>query len=87
MAAGGPGDHPLTDILNFKLEVYNKECDELIKQISKFVSRHTLSEMFDWFDNFSATDNQLKAFENNLSQKLEELKTEAKINGWEIENK
>ncbi len=83
MAAGGPGDHPLTDILNFNLDVYNKECDELIKQISKFVSRHKLYEMFDWLDNFSATENQLKELERNLIQKLEELKAEARINGWE----
>lgn len=83
MAAGGPGDHPLTDILNFNLDVYNIECDELIRQISKFVSRNKLYEMFDWFDNFSATENQLKELERNLTQKLEEFKAEARINGWE----
>ena len=83
MAAGGPGDHPLTDILNFNLDVYNKECDGLIRRISKFVSIKNLYEMFDWFDNFSATEDQLKAFEEKLSIKLNELRAMAEYNGWE----
>lgn len=84
MAAGGPGDHPLTDIINFNLKVYNSECDELVREISKLVSRHKLYEMFDWFDNFSATESQLKNFEVELKEKLEKLKVNAKNNGWEV---
>ena len=84
MAAGGPGDHPLTDIINFNLKVYNSECDELVREISKLVSRHELYEMFDWFDNFSATESQLKNFEVELKEKLEKLKVNAKNNGWEV---
>lgn len=84
MAAGGPGDHPLTDIVNFNLKVYNSECDELVREISKLVSRHELYEMFDWFDNFSTTENQLKNFEVELKEKLENLKVNAKNNGWEV---
>ena len=84
MPAGGPGDHPLTDIVNFKLEVYNPECDELIRQLSKLVSMNQLYEMFDWFDNFSVTPNQLKNFEILLREKLEKVKVDALNNGWEI---
>jgi len=84
MAAGGPGDHPLTDIVNFNLKVYNKECDELITEISKLVSMNELYEMFDWFDNFSATESQLENFEVELKEKLEKLKVNAKNNGWEV---
>lgn len=84
MAAGGPGDHPLTDIVNFNLKVYNSECDELVREISKLVSRHELYEMFDWFDNFSATEIQLERFEIELKEKLEKLKEKAKSNGWEV---
>ncbi|EKT4550760.1 hypothetical protein JE952_002416 [Flavobacterium psychrophilum] len=83
MAAGGPGDHPITDIINFNLKVYNKECDELIKEISKLVSMNQLYEMFDWFDNFSATKSKLKNFEIELNKKLEKLKANAKDKGWE----
>lgn len=84
MAAGGPGDHPLTDIVNFNLKVYNSECDELVRQISKLVSKHELYEMFDWFDNFSATESQLEKFEIELKKKLENLKEKAKSDGWEV---
>ncbi|MFM1998498.1 MAG: hypothetical protein RL204_445 [Bacteroidota bacterium] len=84
MAAGGPGDHPLTDIVNFNLKVYNKKCDELIREISNLVSMHKLYEMFDWVDNFSATESQLENFEVELLEKLEKLKVDAKNNGWEV---
>ena len=85
MAAGGPGDHPLTDIVRFNFEVvYNEKCDNLVKEISKFVSIQELYEMFDWFDNFSATKNQLDKFEIELKSKLEELKQKARENGLEI---
>jgi len=85
MAAGGPGDHPLTDIVKFNLEVYNENCDKLVREISKFVSFQELYEMFDWFDNFSATKKQLKNFENELNIKLNELKLQAQKNGYEID--
>jgi hypothetical protein len=84
MAAGGPGDHPLTDVVNFNLKVYNKECDEIIREISKLVSLNQLYEMFDWFDNFSATKSQLENFEVELNEKLKKLKVNAKSNGWEV---
>jgi len=85
MAAGGPGDHPLTDIVRFNLEVYNENCDKLVREISKLVSLHELYELFDWFDNFSATEQQLTNFENELNIKLNELKLRAQKNGYEIE--
>jgi hypothetical protein len=84
MAAGGPTDHPLTDIVRFNLEVYNKTCDELVKEISKYVSLQDLFGMFDWVDNFSASKSDLDKFEKQLRNKLQELKNEAINNGWEI---
>jgi|688.fasta_scaffold354716_2 hypothetical protein len=86
MAAGGPGDHPLTDIINFNLNVYNKECDELIRQISKYTSINQLYEMFNWFDNFYITELQLKEFETTLKLRLDELIKNAEDNGWENKN-
>lgn len=67
MAAGGPGDHPLSDILNFDHLVYNEKCDALVKELSKYLSNHDLYLMFDWFEP------QLADFEIRLSKKLEEL--------------
>ena len=83
MPAGGPGDHPRTDILNFDLDVYDKKCDKLIRKISKYVSNHELYEMFDWIDNFTATKEELTEFEKKLSQKLAEIESNADSNGWE----
>lgn len=85
MAAGGPTDHPLTDIVRYNLEVYNKTCDGLVREISKYVSLQDLFEMFDWFDNFSASKSDLEKFEIQLNEKLAELKNEAHKNGWEIQ--
>ena len=84
MAAGGPGDHPLMDIINYNLEAYNKRFDELISEISKFVSSDRLSEMFDWNEHISISKEQLKEFEITLEKKLSELKEQAIENGWEI---
>ncbi len=84
MAAGGPGDHPLTDIVKFNLDVYNETCDELVRNISKYASLQELYELFDWIDNFSASALDLEKFENSLKSELLELKKKANNNGWEI---
>lgn len=73
MAAGGPGDNPLSDILNFGHLVYNERCDALVKELSKYFSGYDLYVMFDWFVPYSATESQLKEFELILSNKLEEV--------------
>jgi len=81
MVAGGLGDHPLTDVLNFKLTVYGKVCDDLIRQISKFVSINTMYHMWDWFKYENQNNNA--EFEAILRLKLNQLQNEAKLNGWE----
>ena len=53
--------------------VYNKKCDELVKELSKHFSGYELSVMFDWFEPYSATESQLEAFEKILKDKLEEV--------------
>jgi hypothetical protein len=84
MPAGGPGDHPLTDILRFNLDVYSKTCDSLIREISKFTSFDDLYEMFDWFNISSDSKYKLEEFELQLKAKLSELREKAKNDGWEI---
>ena len=42
MAAGGPGDHPLKDILHFDMNVYDAECDNLIRELAKYVPESIL---------------------------------------------
>lgn len=73
MAAGGPNDHPLSDILNFEHRVYNEKCDALVKELSKYFSGYELVVMFDWFEPYAATEKQLEDFEKLLRDKLEEV--------------
>jgi hypothetical protein len=44
MPNGKPGDHPLTDILVHKLEVYGAEADELIRRIGSLGGQRELEE-------------------------------------------
>jgi hypothetical protein len=84
MAAGGPGDHPLTDVLKYHLEVYGKTCDSLIIEIAKFVSFYELSEMFEWFDIHPDSQSDIDIFETQLKEKLQYLREKAKKDGWDL---
>ena len=77
MAAGGPGDHPLKDILYFDMNVYDNECDNIIKELSKYISEDELYESIDWFSTFSMTKSQLLDFKFMLSEKLMVLKNQS----------
>jgi hypothetical protein len=47
MPNGTAGDHPLTDILFHKVEVYGRDADDLIRKISELSSRRELEEWWD----------------------------------------
>ena len=47
MPNGKPGDHPLTDILVHRREVYGPEVDDLIRGISEFSSKY---ELYEWWN-------------------------------------
>ena len=32
MTSGGPGDHPLSDVIHYGLEVYGEEADKLLSR-------------------------------------------------------
>ena len=83
MVAGGAGDHPLTDIIRFNLDVYSKNCDSLIREISKLVSLNDLFDMFDWFDISKDSKSKVEEFELLLKAKLQELREKARNDGWE----
>jgi hypothetical protein len=84
MAAGGPGDHPMTDVVKYNLDVFGKTCDSLIREIAKLVSFFELSEMFDWFEIHPDSQPEIEKFELQLKEKLQELKEKAKKDGWEL---
>ena len=47
MTAGGPGDHPLTDVINYDIEMYGKEADQLLKILESLVSPR---ELWEWWE-------------------------------------
>ena len=74
MAAGGPGDHPLKDILHFDMHVFDDECDAIIRELSTYMSENDMYDGIDWFSTFSMTASQLDEFKETLLQKLVALK-------------
>jgi hypothetical protein len=84
MSAGGPGDHPITDIVLYNLPVYGEPCDGLIKDIANLTSVKAMYEMFDWCSISTTSKARIKEFEKELMVKLLELKNNARLNGWEI---
>ncbi|MEO8533634.1 MAG: hypothetical protein ABI441_07785 [Flavobacterium sp.] len=70
MAAGGPGDHPLKDILHFQMNVYDTECDNLIRELSTYLSESVLYKTIDWSTAFSNNESVLKDFKAELLEKL-----------------
>lgn len=79
MATGKPGDHPLSDILIHKLEVYGPEADELIRGISEFSSRHELYEWWNADINWS-TDRDLVL--RKAQARFAELFQRSRMSGW-----
>jgi len=82
MAAGGPNDHPLSDILTYNLNVYNIQCDNLIKQLSKFYSNDFLFELIDWPFDDNLSYSELDKLEKRLLNLLITAKSNAENNDW-----
>ena len=81
MAAGGPGDHPLTDILNFRLPVYGTEADDIIRQLDQLMGRQRLGTWFEENRLWSMPPNDvLKKVSVTRDQELKR----AKAAGWEV---
>jgi len=74
MAAGGPGDHPLKDILHFEMNVYDEECDNLIRELSRYVPENELYKSIDWSTAFNTNETVLKDLKIELLKKFEFLK-------------
>lgn len=80
MANGDKGDHPLTDILYQKLEVYGPEADGLIRNISELCSRCELGQ---WWESEIGWSRNADFVITKARRRLEELLSRAKESGWE----
>jgi len=81
MANGTPGDHPLTDILQHRLDVYGKEIDDLIRKIAGLSSRRELDE---WWEKEIGWSCERSTLLEKARRRRMELAERAKQAGWEI---
>jgi hypothetical protein len=79
MPNGRKHDHPLTDILTWKIPRFSAEADRLVTEIVRLGGRKELESTFNLF-----APPPLPEFENKLRAIHERLYTEAKRRGWEV---
>ena len=77
---GKPGDHPLTDILNHKINLFSPAVSALMREIVAFGGKKELEEKIDWF-----SPPPLEVLEAKLKETRDRLREEAEDSGWEID--
>ena len=77
--SGKRGDHPLTDILVYGMEIYSPEANELIREISELSSRRELYEWWDAEINWSE-DRELVLAKSEA--RYTELMQRSRSSGW-----
>jgi hypothetical protein len=80
---GKPGDHPLTDLIVHKQEVYGRETDELIRRIAALCSRR---ELDDWWEREIGWSKDSEMIFRKATARHAELLKRAKESGWETES-
>ena len=81
MAAGGPGDHPLSDVLNYGIEVYGVEADNLLKKLGSLLSTRELNIFWETEIGWQC-DKDIA--HRKFSEKLQWAEERARDSGWEI---
>ncbi len=81
MAAGGPGDHPLTDVINYDIETYGKEADDLLKKLWPLMSRR---ELWEWWEKEIGWECKPETALLKIKDQYLIAQGRAKNSGWEI---
>lgn len=87
---GKPGDHPLTDILAYRLEVFGAVADALIREICDLGGHEQLERQFDLlsidprFQRLDRPPLDVPQFEAELQRLRDDLRAEAVRRGWEV---
>ena len=80
MAAGGPGDHPISDVVVYQLEVYGVEGDKNLGRLSELLSDQELYKFWEAEIGWQcAPELAVKKF----AEKLLWAENRAKQSGWE----
>jgi hypothetical protein len=77
---GKQGDHPLTDILGYKIEVYGAETDDLIRKIARLCSQRELDT---WWEREVHWSQDRDLVLRKARACYEELLKRARESGWE----
>jgi hypothetical protein len=85
MPNGKPGDHPYTDIVVHKRDVYSQRAADLVREIASLSDekgRHQLADLL-WrdYDEFGKPD--VAKLERVLMEIRDDLKAQAKSRGFE----
>ena len=88
MPSGGPGDHPVPDIVHWRRPVYSLEVDTLIAELSELLDAPRLEEFLDgqritWMD--PAVDELARA-QTALAAERDRLYRSAQARGWDMES-
>ena len=81
MSAGGPGDHPLTDILHWNEPVYDADTDALIRKIGALCSPNELQA---WWEREIGWVGSPTLAAQKAAARYDELVLRAKESGWEL---
>lgn len=81
MAAGGPGDHPLTDVIHYHREVYGVEADDLLRKLAPLLSRR---ELMEWWKKEIGWDCSAKVALDRIRAQYSLAITRAKHSGWDL---
>jgi hypothetical protein len=78
MVNGKSGDHPINDIIDYRLPVFSPTIDALVRKVAEYIPRERLWDLFEWFSPPPEAQ-----FEAQLRSILSELEADAKARGWE----
>lgn len=81
MAAGGPGDHPISDITNWDRPVYGADTDRLIREIARLCSRR---ELYEWWEQEIGWEGSSTVAAEKSRAYYEILIQRAREGGWEL---
>lgn len=83
MPNGKPGDHPYTDIVVHKRDVYSKRAAELVREIASLSDEKGKSQLADMlsreYDDFGKPD--VSKLERVLTEMRDNLRAQAKFRG------
>ena len=81
-AIGGPGDHPLSDVVHYDLEVYGNEADGLLKKLAPLLSERELRE---WWEKEIGWNCSPQAALDKIRARLSAAESRAGDSGWELD--